>query len=94
MFPITNSLFVDFQQVEIQVRRRIAIGSFLSERKLIDELTRQGLSESTVIILQLTFLKQNNKQFFFFQIRRAVLIMVARDELEYRRERRVVFRKA
>jgi hypothetical protein len=34
--------------VELQVKRRMGIGNFLSERHLIDELMRTGLSESTV----------------------------------------------
>ena len=36
------------QQVELQVKRRMGIGSFLSERRLIDEIMRTGLGESTV----------------------------------------------
>ncbi|KAK9810367.1 hypothetical protein WJX72_009530 [[Myrmecia] bisecta] len=38
----------ELQVVEIQIKRRIAIGSYVSERKLIDELIRVGLSENTV----------------------------------------------
>lgn len=39
------------QQVELQVKRRMGIGSFLSERRLIDEIMRTGLGESTVSLL-------------------------------------------
>ncbi len=38
----------ELQQVEVQIKRRIAIGSYVSERKLIDELIRVGLAESAV----------------------------------------------
>eukprot|EP00897_Mesotaenium_endlicherianum_P006093 jgi/Mesen1/5511/ME000279S04719 len=64
----------EIQQVESQVKRRLGIGSYISERRLVDELTRMGLNESIV--------------------RRALLVMVARDEMEYRKERRVIFRKS
>ncbi|CAI7760938.1 unnamed protein product, partial [Closterium sp. NIES-53] len=63
----------EVQQVEGAVRRRVAIGGFVSERRLLDDITRSGISESAV--------------------RRALLIMVARGEVEYRRERRVIYRK-
>lgn len=36
------------QQVELQVKRRMGIGSFLSERRLIEEIMRTGLGEATV----------------------------------------------
>jgi len=39
------------QQVEVQLKRRMGIGSFLSERRLIDEITRTGMSESSVSLL-------------------------------------------
>lgn len=45
----------------------------MSERKLVDDISRMGLSDNI--------------------IRRALLAMVGRGELEYRRERRVLFRK-
>lgn len=43
--------FFLMQQVELQVKRRMGIGSFLSERRLIDEIMRTGLGESTVSLL-------------------------------------------
>ncbi|KAI4379354.1 hypothetical protein MLD38_005666 [Melastoma candidum] len=71
---ITPDMGNEIKQAETQIRRRIGIGNHISERKLIDELTRMGMNESTV--------------------RRALIIMHQRDEVEYKRERRLIFRKA
>jgi DNA replication licensing factor MCM5 len=34
--------------LEAQIKRRVAIGSYVSERKLVDELTRVGMNECMV----------------------------------------------
>ena len=36
------------QQAETQIKRRMGIGSHISERRLINDLTRMGMSESIV----------------------------------------------
>ena len=36
------------QQAETQIKRRIGIGNHISERRLIDELSRMGMNESIV----------------------------------------------
>ncbi|GJN22494.1 hypothetical protein PR202_gb10059 [Eleusine coracana subsp. coracana] len=64
----------EIKQAETQIKRRMGIGSHISERRLIDELSRMGMNESI--------------------IRRALLIMHQRDEVEYKRERHVIVRKA
>ncbi|CAN6699887.1 unnamed protein product [Malus baccata var. baccata] len=71
---LTGEMANEVKQAETQIRRRVGIGNHISERKLIDELTRMGMNESTV--------------------RRALIIMHQRDEVEYKRERRVILRKA
>ncbi|KAH7860671.1 hypothetical protein Vadar_016566 [Vaccinium darrowii] len=71
---LTPEMANEIKQAETQIKRRMGIGSHISERRLIDELGRMGLNESIV--------------------RRALLIMHQRDEVEYKRERRVVVRKA
>ncbi|CAK9225778.1 unnamed protein product [Sphagnum troendelagicum] len=71
---VSPEMRAEIQQVELQVKRRMGIGNFLSERHLIDELMRTGLSESTV--------------------RRALIVMSQRGEIEYKRERRVIVRKS
>ncbi|CAN1318487.1 DNA replication licensing factor MCM5 [Linum perenne] len=63
----------EIQQAETQIKRRMGIGSRLSERRLIDELSRMGMNESIV--------------------RRALIAMNQRDEIEYSRERRIIIRK-
>ncbi|KAI5659060.1 hypothetical protein M9H77_27853 [Catharanthus roseus] len=70
----TPEMANEIKQAETQIKRRMGIGSHISERRLIDDLTRMGMNESIV--------------------RRALLIMHQRDEVEYKRERRVVVRKA
>ncbi|KAJ4754431.1 DNA helicase [Rhynchospora pubera] len=69
----TPEIANEIKQAETQIKRRMGIGSHISERRLMDELTRMGLNESIV--------------------RRALLIMHQRDEVEYKRERRVIVRK-
>ncbi|KAF7086518.1 hypothetical protein CFC21_089804 [Triticum aestivum] len=64
----------EIKQAEAQIKRRMGIGSHISERRLLDELNRMGMNESIV--------------------RRALVIMHQRDEVEYKRERHVIVRKA
>ncbi|KAG0479580.1 hypothetical protein HPP92_010438 [Vanilla planifolia] len=71
---LTPEIANEIKQAETQIKRRMGIGSHLSERRLIDDLTRMGMNESI--------------------IRRALLIMHQREEVEYKRERRVIVRKA
>ncbi|KAF5742059.1 DNA replication licensing factor MCM5 [Tripterygium wilfordii] len=71
---LTAEMANEIKQAETQIKRRIGIGNHISERKLIDDLSRMGMNESI--------------------IRRALIIMHQRDEVEYKRERRVIFRKA
>ena len=35
-----------YQQAETHIKRRMGIGSHISERRLIDDLTRMGMNES------------------------------------------------
>ena len=44
----TEEQKAEMHGVQIQIKRRIGIGSFVSERKLIDELVRIGLNESLI----------------------------------------------
>ncbi|KAL7190947.1 hypothetical protein ACSBR2_023090 [Camellia fascicularis] len=71
---LTPEMANEIKQAETQIKRRMGIGSHISERRLIDDLSRMGMNESIV--------------------RRALLIMHQRDEVEYKRERRVIVRKA
>ncbi|WCJ29845.1 DNA replication licensing factor MCM5 [Euphorbia peplus] len=67
------TLTPEIKQAETQIKRRIGIGMRISERRLVDELSRMGMNESIV--------------------RRALIVMQQRDEIEYSRERRVIVRK-
>ncbi|XP_012852505.1 PREDICTED: DNA replication licensing factor MCM5-like [Erythranthe guttata] len=69
-----NNSTMDKHQEETQIKRRMGIGSHISERRLIDELTRMGMNESIV--------------------RRALVVMHQRDEVEYKRERRKTGKEA
>ncbi|GAB4828176.1 minichromosome maintenance protein 5 [Ancistrocladus abbreviatus] len=71
---LTPEMASEIKQAEVQIKRRVGIGSHISERRLIDDLTRMGMNESIV--------------------RRALLIMHQRDEVEYKRERRIIVRKS
>nr|XP_043621263.1 DNA replication licensing factor MCM5 [Erigeron canadensis] len=72
---LTPEMANEIKQAEFQIKRRMGIGSHLSERRLIDDLTRTGKLNESII-------------------RRALIIMHQRDEVEYKRERRVIIRKA
>ncbi|CAH9093431.1 unnamed protein product [Cuscuta europaea] len=71
---MTPEMANEIKLAESQIKRRMGIGSHISERRLIDELSRMGISDSIV--------------------RRALLIMHQREEVEYKRERRIIVRKA
>ncbi|KAB1996252.1 hypothetical protein ES319_D13G219600v1 [Gossypium barbadense] len=70
---ITPDMANEIKQAENQIKRRLGIGNRISERRLIDDLTRMGMNESIV--------------------RRAILIMHQRGEVEYQRERHIIVRK-
>lgn len=63
---------LEVQRVEAALKRRLAIGSMASERRLIDHFLDERYSE--------------------FAIRNAIMIMVRRGDLEYRRQRKYVYR--
>ena len=44
----TEDQKAEMQHVQVQIKRRISIGGFVSERHLIDELVRVGLNDSLV----------------------------------------------
>ncbi len=53
MYHLPAQVFTEDQKaelrgVEVQIKRRVAINSYVSERKMIDELVRIGLNESLV----------------------------------------------
>ena len=50
ILAVSEEQRAEIQQVEAHVRRRMGIGSVLSERALISELVRANLAESTVRI--------------------------------------------
>jgi DNA replication licensing factor MCM5 len=66
----TDEQRAEVHRVEEQIRRRVAIGSFVSERKLVDELVRVGFHES-LVRKGLLFL-QSNGDFEYRRERRLV----------------------
>lgn len=62
----------EVQRVEAALKRRLAIGSMASERRLIDHFLDERYSE--------------------FAIRNAIMVLVRRGDLEYRRQRKYVYR--
>lgn len=79
-FPLYFKIifFVGFSQAYPQEKPK----SFKMSWKLSMKLPRSSLL--TLILINI----------FHFQVRRALLIMHQRDEVEYKRERRIVIRKA
>ena len=49
-FVIDIFFFGGLQQAETQIKRRIGIGNHISERRLIDDLTRMGMNDSIVSV--------------------------------------------
>lgn len=70
---ISPAVFADVQSAEKLLKRRLPIGSHTSERAVVEDFVKQGLSE--------------------FAIRKAIEVMVRRDELEYRNQRKKIYRK-
>lgn len=62
----------EVQRVEAALKRRLAIGSMASERRLIDHFLDDRFTE--------------------FAIRSAIMVMVRRGDLQYRRQRKYVYR--
>lgn len=62
----------EVQRVEEALKRRLAIGSQASERRLVDHFLDENFSE--------------------FAIRQAIMVMIRRGELQYRRQRKTVYR--
>lgn len=62
----------EVQQIEAALKRRLAIGSMASERRLIEHFLDERFSEMA--------------------IRSAIMIMVRRGDLQYRRQRKFVYR--
>eukprot|EP01114_Cavostelium_apophysatum_P022780 TRINITY_DN8362_c0_g1_i1.p1 TRINITY_DN8362_c0_g1~~TRINITY_DN8362_c0_g1_i1.p1 ORF type:complete len:734 (+),score=182.09 TRINITY_DN8362_c0_g1_i1:65-2266(+) len=57
---------------EQSIKRRLPIGSQISEKQVVEDFVKQGMSE--------------------FAIRKAIQIMVQREELEYRAQRKRIYR--
>lgn len=62
----------EVQQIESALKRRLAIGSMASERRLIEHFMDERFSE--------------------FAVRAAIMILVRRGDLQYRRQRKYVYR--
>lgn len=62
----------EVQQIEAGLKRRLAIGSMASERRLVDHFVDERFSE--------------------FAVRAAIMVMVRRGDLQYRRQRKFVYR--
>lgn len=69
---LRDEVRLEVQRVEDALKRRLAIGSQASERRLVDHFLDESFSE--------------------FAVRQAILIMVRRGELQYRRQRKYVYR--
>jgi len=70
---LTPQLLAEVQNAEKLLKRRLPIGSQISEKHVIDDFVKQGVSE--------------------FAIRKAIAILIQRDEMEYRSQRKRIYRK-
>jgi DNA replication licensing factor MCM5 len=69
---LRDEVRAEVQRVEEALKRRLAIGSQASERRLIDHFLDENYSE--------------------FAVRHAITVMVRRGDLQYRRQRKFVYR--
>jgi len=69
---LSPTVMSEIQNAETLLKRRLPIGSHISEKQVIDDFVRQGISE--------------------FAVRKAIGILVQRSELEYRNQRRRIYR--
>lgn len=65
-------LRAEVQRIEEAIKRRLAIGSQASERRLVDHFLGENFSE--------------------FSIRQAIMVLVRRGDLQYRRQRKLIYR--
>ncbi|KAF3335044.1 minichromosome maintenance 5 protein [Carex littledalei] len=49
-------------QAETQIKRRMGIGSHISERRLMDDLTRMGMNESIILQEKVSLLELKNEE--------------------------------
>jgi DNA replication licensing factor MCM5 len=70
---LSPQLLAEVQNAEKLLKRRLPIGSQISEKHVIDDFVKQGINE--------------------FAIRKAIQILVQRDELEYRNQRKRIYRR-
>jgi hypothetical protein len=63
----------EIQNAETLLKRRLPIGSQISEKHVIDDFIKQGISE--------------------FSVRKAIHVMITKQELEYRSQRKRIYRK-
>lgn len=70
---LTPQALAEVQNAEKLLKRRLPIGSQISEKQVVDDFVKQGITE--------------------FSIRKAIGIMIQRDEIEYRNQRKRIYRK-
>lgn len=70
---LSSQSLAEVSSAEKLLKRRLPIGSYISEKQLVEDFVRQGISE--------------------FAIRKAISVMVQRTELEYRTQRKQIYRR-
>lgn len=70
---LSEQALAEVSSAEKMLKRRLPIGSHISEKQLVEDFVRQGISE--------------------FAIRRAITGMIQRTELEYRAQRKQIYRR-
>ncbi|PPR80403.1 hypothetical protein GOBAR_AA40309 [Gossypium barbadense] len=78
---ITPDMANEIKQAENQIKRRLGIGNRISERRLIDDLTRMGMNES-IVRRAILIMHQRGQQFnckIKFQIPVVVVVLIMND---------------
>jgi len=70
---LSPEMMREIQNAETLLKRRLPIGSQISEKHVVDDFMKQGISD--------------------FAIRKAIHVMITKQELEYRSQRKRIYRK-
>ena len=91
---MNDTMRQEVENAEMMIKRRLAVGSRISERKLIDSIANQVLSPHCHIIMTAP-VDLLNLQYDLSEkvVRKAIQVMVTRDELEYKSKAMNLLRK-
>lgn len=88
-------MLAEVQNAEKLLKRRLPIGSQISEKHVVDDFVKQVKTSFLFfffysLIYLITIAQKGITE---FAIRKAIAILIQRDELEYRNQRKRIYRR-